>query len=131
VRYLLDADWVINALAGKRDADAVITRLSDAGIAIPATTVGEIYEGALGSPDPAGYLASLRTFLSPFQVIQPDDDVIERFARIRFHLRTQGLLIPDLDILVAATALQYDLQLLTFNINHFSRIDGLNLYQKS
>lgn len=52
MRYLLDADWVINALAGKRDADTAIDNLSDAGIAITITTIGEIYEGAFGSPDP-------------------------------------------------------------------------------
>src|SRR5579872_626166 len=108
--YLLDADWIINALAGKRGANTVIADLSDAGIAIAATTVGEIYEGAFGAPDPAGHLASLRTFLAPFQVIQPEDAVMERFARIRSDLRRQGQLIPDFDILVAATALEHDLE---------------------
>jgi len=129
MQYLLDADWVINALAGKRDADTVIANLSDSGIAIAATTVGEIYEGAFGSPDPVGHLASLRTFLSPFQVIQPDDSVIERFARIRAELRRQAQLIPDFDILVAATALEHDLEVLTFNVRHFARIEGLAIHQ--
>lgn len=126
--YLLDADWVINALAGKRGADTVITDLSDAGIAIAATTVGEIYEGAFGAPDPVSHLTSLRTFLSPFQVIQPEDAVMERFARIRHRLRREGNLIPDFDLIVAATALELGLIVLTFNVRHFARIEGLPLY---
>ncbi len=128
MQYLLDADWVINALARKRGADRIITELSPAGIAIAITTVGEIYEGAFGSPDPAAHLRSLRTFLSPFPVIPPDDAIIERFAQIRSDLRRQGQLISDFDILAAATALQYNLAVLTFNTRHFSRIAGLDLY---
>lgn len=128
MQYLLDADWVINALAGKRGADTVIADLSDAGIAIAATTVGEVYEGAVGAHDPAGHLASLRTFLSAFEVVQPKDPILERFARIRSELRRRGQLIPDFDILVAATALEQHLHVLTFNKRHFSRIEGLILY---
>jgi predicted nucleic acid-binding protein len=131
MRYLLDADWVINALAGKRGADTAVGDLSDAGIAIAATTVGEIYEGAFGAPDPVGHLAFLRTFLAPFQVIQLEDPVIERFARIRYQLRRQGSLIPDFDLLIAATALELDLIVLTFNVRHFERIDGIRLYPAS
>jgi LDH2 family malate/lactate/ureidoglycolate dehydrogenase len=47
--YLLDADWAINALAGKRGADRVIAEMSNQGIAIAITTVGEIHEGAFGA----------------------------------------------------------------------------------
>lgn len=128
MQYLLDADWVINALARKQGADRIITELSPAGIAIAITTVGEIYEGAFGSPDPAAHLRALRTFLSPFPVIPPDDAIIERFAQIRSDLRRQGQLIPDLDIFIAATALHHSLEVLTFNTRHFSRIAGLDLH---
>lgn len=128
MQYILDADWVINALARKRDVDKVINALSDAGIAIAVTTIGEIYEGAFGSPDSRLHLASLRTFLSPFPVIQPDDAIAERFARIRSELRQKGQLISDFHILLAASALEHDLEVLTFNARHFSRIKGLALY---
>lgn len=119
---------MINALAGKRGADRIIIELSAASIAIALTTVGEIYEGAFGSPDPGAHLRSLRAFLVPFPVIHPDDAIIERFAQIRSTLRRQGQLISDFDILAAATALHYDLAVLSFNTLHFSRIQGLTLY---
>jgi predicted nucleic acid-binding protein len=47
------------------------------------------------------------------------------FGRLRALLRLQGTLIPDLDLLIAATALQHDLVLLTRNRRHFDRIPGL------
>jgi predicted nucleic acid-binding protein len=39
------------------------------------------------------------------------------------------LLIPYLDLLIAATALAYDLTLLTRNRRHFQRIPDLKLYE--
>lgn len=54
---------------------------------------------------------------------------MQRFAAIRAELRRTGRMISDLDIIIAATALQYDLTLLTFNRRHFERVTGLRLYQ--
>lgn len=56
---------------------------------------------------------------------------IERFANIRGRLRAQGQLIGDADILIAATALEHDLVLVTQNLNHFRRINDLRIYQHS
>lgn len=55
---------------------------------------------------------------------------MERFAGIRGDLRRRGQLIPDLDLLIAATALHHDLTLLTRNVRHFDRIPELRLYQR-
>ena len=38
-----------------------------------------------------------------------------------------GALIGDMDLLIAATALQYNLVLLTNNRRHFERIEGLRI----
>jgi predicted nucleic acid-binding protein len=43
-------------------------------------------------------------------------------------LRSRGLLIPDLDLFIAATALEHDLILLSRNRRHFDRISGLNIH---
>lgn len=55
------------------------------------------------------------------------DDVIEKASDIYAALKTEGSLISDADILVAAIAAVNGLVLVTNNINHFSRIKGLNL----
>ena len=92
-------------------------------------TVGEVYEGAFSNPDPEAHLASLRRFLAAFRVLPLTDPIMEGFAHTRADLRRQGMLIPDLDLLIAATALHHDLTLLTRNLRHFSRIPDLKLYQ--
>jgi len=52
---------------------------------------------------------------------------MRHFARVRSLLRRQGNLIPDLDLLIAATALEHELVLLTRNRRHFERISQLRL----
>jgi predicted nucleic acid-binding protein len=76
-------------------------------------------------------LASLREFLGLFPVLDLSDPIMERFARIRYELRSRGNLIPDFDLIVAATALELDLTVLTFNVRHFERISELALYTSS
>jgi tRNA(fMet)-specific endonuclease VapC len=131
MEYILDADWVINALAGKRGASPLLRELRPMGIALLIVTVGELYEGAFGSPDPYRRLVELREFLSIFTVLPLTDPIMERFGRVRHQLRAQGNLIPDFDLLIAATALELDLTLLTFNVRHFDRISDLRLYPTS
>jgi len=126
--YLLDADWVIHALAGRRQAVETLKRLAPDGIAISWVTIGEVYEGAFGFPDPAAHLASFRRFLQPFRILDLDDPIMERFAELRSLLRRQGEIIPDFDILIGATALHHNLTVLTDNVRHFQRIPGLSLY---
>jgi len=55
---------------------------------------------------------------------------MERFAETRAYLRKRGEGIPDFDLLIAATALPYDLTLFTVNLRHFGRVPDLKkMYQ--
>jgi tRNA(fMet)-specific endonuclease VapC len=129
--YLVDTDWLIDALAGVPTAIEPLARLSDAGLAISIITLGELFEGAYRFPDPTAQLTRFREFLADFPVMGLTESIMELFARHRATLRQQGLLIPDFDLLIAATALHYDLTLLTRNLRHFHRLPDLHLYQES
>jgi len=57
---------------------------------------------------------------------------VEKCAYTTLHLsslRRQGQLLPDFDLLKAATALYYDLTPLTYNVRHFAHIPDLKYYQ--
>jgi predicted nucleic acid-binding protein len=92
-------------------------------------TLGEVYQQAFESTNPDAYLASFRNFITPFRVIPVTEPIAVRFAEIRALLSRRGELISDFDMLIAATALHYNLTVLTFNYRHFSRIPDLLLYQ--
>jgi tRNA(fMet)-specific endonuclease VapC len=126
--YIVDADWVINALTGYRNAAPVLTRLAPQGIAVSAVTVAEIYEGVFKSSNPAEHLRLYRGLLQPFRRLPVIDAIAERFAEIRAFLRRRGQTISDFDTLLAATALEHDLTVLTYNLDDFKRIPDLRLY---
>lgn len=129
--YILDADWAIQALKGDTAAVNTLVQLTPHGIGISWITVGEIYEGAFGFPDPQTHLATFREFLGPLHKLHLNDPIMEQFATIRADLRRRGQIIADFDILLAATALHHDLTVLTYNVRHFNRVPDLKLYQSS
>lgn len=96
-----------------------LDQLSDQGLAVSIISVGEIFEGAYAFPDPATQLQTFRGYLAHFIALDLTDPIMEVFARNRASLRHQGNLIPDLDLLIAATALTHDLILMTRNRRHF------------
>jgi tRNA(fMet)-specific endonuclease VapC len=129
VKYLVDSDWLIDAAAGRPLAVRTLDRLSSDGLATSIVSVAEIYEGAFGTPDPEATLKVFREFLGAFAILPLSDATVERFARLRAILRREGRLLPDMDLMIAATALEEDLSLVTRNLRHFGRIPGLHLYQ--
>ena len=131
MRYLVDSDWLIDAFRGIPSAVDLLARLRDEGLAVSIVSYGELFEGAVGAADPATELIRFRRFLARLALLPLDDAVMERFAFIRADLRGRGQLIPDLDLLIAATTRHHDLTLLTRNVRHFRRIPELRLYQPS
>lgn len=89
---------------------------------------GELFDGGVAMPNPEQRIAQLSEFLDEFELLGLDPVTMKIFAQVRNQLRLKGQIIPDLDILIASTALQYDLTLLTRNTRHFARIPNLRLY---
>ncbi len=59
------------------------------------------------------------------EVVGLNDQIIVRAADIYADLQKTGRLIGDADILIAATALENNLPIVTNNENHFNRIANL------
>ena len=78
--------------------------------------------------NPDAHVERFRTFLRPYPILDVNEAIMLRFAEIRSFLRRRGALISDFDMVIAATALEYDLTVLTFNLRHFQRISDLRIY---
>lgn len=131
MNVLVDSDWIIDAVAGRAAALDLLTQLRDQGLAVSAVTLAEVFDGAYVTADAAATIAAYRRFLSGYAVLDVTDPIAATFARVRAGLRKQGNVIPDLDLLIASTALVHDLALLTRNVRHFGRVPGLRLYHPS
>lgn len=127
--YLLDTDWIINVLRGVPGDSYEVERLRNAGLAVSIVSYGELFEGVAASLDPETERALIDAFLGSFPVVQLDTAILQRFGSIRHGLRRQGQLIPDLDLLIAATAIAYNLILMTHNRRHFARIPDLHVHR--
>ena len=126
--YLIDSDWLIDALNGVSEAVKLLRDRKNDGLVVSIINLGEIYDGALGSPEPERHLADARHFLAPYPILPLTEPIMMQFGRLRSDLRRHGQLIPDFDLLIASTALVHDLTLVTRNMRHFQRIPNLNIY---
>lgn len=126
--YLVDSDWVADWLGGRSQAVQLLANLAGQGLQISLVTYGEIYEGIYFSRDPKASERIFTRFLQTVPVVPLSKPILRRFARVRGNLRSKGRLIPDADLLIAATALQHNLSLVTRNVRDFQRVPGLVLY---
>ena len=129
--YLVDSDFVIDGIHNIPSALAALDRNAPFGLAVSIIGLAELYDGAYALPDPEAHIQLLKRFLEGYDVIGLNDETAQIFARLRSSLRRAGNIIPDLDLLIASTALQHDLTLMTRNLRHFSRVAGLRIYQVS
>ena len=104
-----------------------LAALHNQGLALSVISLAELWEGILFSRDPRRGQQRLSEFLSGVDVLGVDEAICKRFGQLRGSLRSQGKRIGDFDMLIAATALEYDLTLLSNNRRHFEQIEGLRL----
>ena len=131
-QYLLDTDWIVDVLHGQEQATQTLLELAAFGLALSMITYGELYEGAHYARDPESALAGLRDFLAGKEILPLTLAIMERFAIVRGALpRPIRRQVGDLDVLIATTALEHDLTLLTRNLRDFQHIPNLKLYQPS
>ncbi len=72
-------------------------------------------------------LKSFDALCSQNEVLGINDKIIIRAADIYADLYICGLLIGDANILIALTAMENNLAVVTNNENHFNRIEGLEI----
>lgn len=136
MRFLFDTDVV--SILQMRSGDAYIqtmARVSDCSMddfAISIVTFHEQFLGAhtyiqmarTGASLERGYcmLTAIVSRFTQFRVILFDEETDDIFG----DLRQQRVRIGTMDLRIAATALQYNLTLLTRNTNDFSKVPGLS-----
>lgn len=129
---LVDTDWVIDALNGKRSALLTLRELAPEGLALSVVSYGELYQGATYGREPVSALEALHDFVAGKDLLPVTASIAARFGILRGHLpRHLRQQIGDMDLLIAATALTHDLTLLTRNRRDFQHVPGLRLYLSS
>jgi len=132
VSYLFDTD-AISELWRPRPIEAYLRWVEEIPLEsqyTSAVTLGELYKGAYRSSNAARYLTYIEERLLPNVTVLPYDVAVAKvFGRVRAVLETQGCVLEDSDLQIAATAIHHGLELVTGNVAHFKPVPGLTLNQ--
>lgn len=124
---VLDTSVVVGVLRRHPPSELLLADLERARAPVPVLTSVVRYEAERGVRSPQGRvrLAALleRTAVWPFT--GEDAAVAGAVGR---DLRERHQAIGDLAVLIAATALRRRVPLLTFNVRHFTRVPGLEVW---
>jgi len=125
--YLIDTNTMIYSIKNIAKVNDKFRENLGSPKAISIITYAELYYGAKKSAIPEKNMAIVRKSTELFPIIEITRPVIETFADIKVYLSKKGLIVPDFDILIGATALTMNYTLITNDLNHFQRIPGLKV----
>jgi predicted nucleic acid-binding protein len=122
--YLADTNILINALNHKRGQRELLNHLVGQGHRLACCTVilGELFSGI----KPAD-IANVERFVSMLSWYVASRAIARHAGQLRFEYARKGVTLSLPDMLIAATALEHGLTLITDNRKHFP-IPGLPLY---
>ena len=93
-----------------------------------SVVVGELYRGAYRSQASERHLEGIEKRILPAVTVLPYDVATASvYGRLHAQLSDAGQVLADADLQIAATALYHDLELVTGNLRHFGRIEGLRI----
>ena len=123
-KYLLDTDMFSFVVDGRHPQVRRKVAEKRRDVSISALTLAEVRFGARKKR--SHRLESLiEMFREMFPVVPWTDDAASAYADVRARLEEAGTPIGDMDMLIAASAIAGGFVLVTNNVRHFQRIDGL------
>lgn len=86
-----------------------------------------VVAGELGAGTSLSERGRWETFLAPFYVLPSTPTVSWEYGRAYRYLQDNGRLIGGNDLWIAATALAYQMPVLTRNTEHYRRVPGVEV----
>jgi len=131
VAIILDADVVISGERGTFHLQEWLASKAEEQFAIAAITVAELWHGverATGAQR-HGREKYLQAVINVLPIIPYTEQTAYHHARLWADLQTAGKMIGPYDLIVAATALEREAELATFNKRHFAKVPQLRVIE--
>lgn len=131
--YLIDSDHVIDYLKGEPNPVELIGRIRKDGLWVSIITDMEVYQGVRRDAAAVSLHSGFQRFLAFAPILPFSPAVARRCADLRETLQQQGRRVRSrhLDLITAATALEYGLTLVTRNTQDYADVPGLTLLAPS
>ncbi|MBS7631477.1 type II toxin-antitoxin system VapC family toxin [Candidatus Bathyarchaeota archaeon] len=125
----LDTDILIDHLRGDREATRRIEELEGTGNILSTTAINafELYCGAKKTLKRRENTEAVRRLLDRLLVFSFDERAAENAGELAAKLEADGASIGLRDVLIGATVIVNDGELMTRNIKHFEKIDDIEL----
>lgn len=127
MNYLIDTDIVIYSIKKHEKVSERFILYKDMPKSLSVITYGELIYGARKSKNVEKNLTNVHKLTELFPIIDISPLIMEKFGELKASLERSGMVIDDMDLLIASTALTHNLILVTNNQRHFSRIEGLKI----
>ena len=126
---IVDADVIIRGEKGSFDFRGWCVSRTDDVFVVAAITVAELWHGVerAAAAQRARRKRYLQAVISVLPIIAYTERTASLHAKVWAQLQAAGRMIGDYDLLVAATAMEHDYEVATFNTRHFESIHGLRI----
>ncbi|WP_456366771.1 PIN domain-containing protein [Thermococcus sp.] len=118
--YLLDTDVLIDVLRGVEEARGFLIEIVERGTFISTVAIAELFSGR-ETRDPIKR-EKITKLLSHFEALPVTPEVAMLAGEIRRDYQ-----VPLGDAIIAATAVAHGLTVVTGNVKHFARIEGISI----
>ncbi|MFO7743853.1 MAG: type II toxin-antitoxin system VapC family toxin [Psychroflexus sp.] len=125
-QYLLDTNICIYYIKGLHDLKSKFEEVGPENCFISEITLAELKFGVAKSEAKEKNQKALDNFLSGIQIL-PIFPALDIYAEEKARLQKSGKIIDDFDLLIGATAVSFDLKMVTNNTNHFMRLTDIKL----
>jgi tRNA(fMet)-specific endonuclease VapC len=126
-KFILDTDTCIYWLKGNENIERSIIRHGLGNVFITVITECELFYGAYKSIKKDKNLAVIEELRTRIKSLHTVSGVPSLYGKIKAELESKGQTLDDADLLISSIALLNNATLVTNNIEHFKRINGLKI----
>lgn len=125
---ILDSTFLIDVLRGDESVSSIIENVDSSGTAfVSSITVMELSEGIHLSDATERECDAVHELLTDLTELSFDRDCALQAGEINGALVSSGEPIDTADVMIAATAIVHDQAVVTRNVDHFERIDDVDV----
>ena len=126
---IVDTDVLIDVMQENEQVIRKLRTLEEQHVPLRISAVSqfELYHSIERVQNPGERRKTIETVLDTREVYPADSTVMKKAGRIDGRLTAAGDAIGIGDAIIAATALVHEESVLTRNVAHFERIDGLDI----
>lgn len=124
-KYLLDTNVCIFLLQDKFGVADHVRRVGRRNCYVSEFTIAELLYGYVCAQDPRNE-HDAENIQEIFKLL-PIYDSLPTYAATKAHLRRNGQLIEEFDMLIGSSAVHHGYVMVTENLDHFERIPGIEI----